>query len=315
MAGPEGIGSGHTTDSGIDRLEADEGCSKGAPLVFLVSPISDRVRRMITVSELIQWIDAYAPFRLAAQWDHCGLQVGSPAAEVSRVLVALDVSSRTLDEAIRLECQCVVTHHPLIFRPMQAVREDQYPGALVARAIRSCVSLIAAHTNLDIAREGTNDKLCALMGLVSLSPLDPEGVREGDSGQLGLGRVGELPESLSLAALARELQRVLGDSKVRVVGSPERPIRRVAVCTGSGGSLLEVALASGVDAFVTGDLKYHEAQRAQEENLSLIDVGHFASEHLIVHPLTVYLAERSKALDRKLEVLESTEERDPFWFV
>ncbi len=270
---------------------------------------------MVTVNELMQWIDAYAPFHLAAQWDHCGLQVGSPTGEVQRLLVALDVSSKTLEEAIRLDCHCLVTHHPLIFRPMTSVREDQYPGALVARALRARVSLIAAHTNLDIARAGTNDQLCALMGLTNLVPLEPGVGRQGDDAPLGLGRVGDLPEALSLTGLARHLEGALGVSRVRVVGSPGRIVRRVAVCTGSGGSLLELALASGVDVFVTGDLKYHEAQRAMEEHLALIDVGHFASEHLIVRPLAAYLAARSNELGRDVEVFESSEERDPFWYV
>jgi putative NIF3 family GTP cyclohydrolase 1 type 2 len=132
---------------------------------------------------------------------------------------------------------------------------------------------------------------------------------------MGLGRVGSLREAVTLAGLARNLERSLGRTKVRVVGDPEHSVRRVALCTGSGGSLLELALASGADAYVTGDLKYHEAQRAVEENLALIDVGHFASEHLIVHPLAAYLVKRSKEVERTLGVFESVEESDPFWYV
>ncbi len=270
---------------------------------------------MICVSDVLRWIDDYAPFRLAEKWDHCGLQVGDPASKVERVLVALDVSSRTLDEAIRLECQALVTHHPLIFRPMAAVREDEYPGALVAKAIRSRLSLIAAHTNLDIAREGTNDRLCGLMGLADTVPLGAGGSLEGEGTPLGIGRVGSLPQAVRLAGLARSLELTLGGAKVRVVGSPERSIQRVAVCTGSGGSLLDTALAAGVDAYVTGDIKYHEGQRAVEEGLALIDVGHFASEHIIIHPLAEYLMKRSRERDVRLDVWESTEESDPFWYV
>jgi dinuclear metal center YbgI/SA1388 family protein len=289
------------------------GVPRGHPFFFVNSLIEAGL--MVYVRDLINWIDAYAPFRLAAKWDHCGLQVGNPAAEVKRVLVALDVSSRTLDEAIRSECQCLVTHHPLIFRPIAAVREDVYPGALVTRSVRGQVSLIAAHTNLDIAPEGTNDRLSALLGLTGTTPLEVEPSSGGESAPMGLGRVGSLPRALPLAGLARELERLLTGSRVRVVGNPEQSIRRLALCTGSGGSLLELALAAGVDAYVTGDIRYHEGQRAVEENLGLIDVGHFASEHIIVHPLAEYLRSRSRDLELRLEVLESNEESDPFWYV
>lgn len=268
---------------------------------------------MAHVSDLLDWIDSYAPFRLAAKWDQCGLQVGSPAAEVKRVLVALDVGSRTLDEGIRLECQCLVTHHPLIFRPIAAVREDVYPGALVAKAIRSGVSLIAAHTNLDIARGGTNDHLSALLGLQDAHPLDPDPMPGREELPMGLGRVGVLAAAQPLAALVRELERLLSGARARVVGDPERLVTRLALCTGSGGSLLDQAIAAGVDAYVTGDIRYHEAQRALEENIALVDVGHFASEHIIVHPLADYLRSRSKALGMDIAILESQEESDPFW--
>jgi dinuclear metal center YbgI/SA1388 family protein len=270
---------------------------------------------MVCVGDLLRWIDAYAPFQLAEKWDHCGLQGGSPAAEVDRVLVALDVSSRTIEEAIRLRCRAIVTHHPLIFRPMAAIREDEFPGALVSRAIRGHLNLIAAHTNLDIARDGTNDRLCSLMGLEGTVSLDKGASVEADGSSLGIGRVGSLGQAVPLLDLARKLERTLAGAKVKVVGNPERSIQRIAVCTGSGGSLLELALTAGVDAYVTGDTKYHEGQRAVEEGLALIDVGHFASEHLIIHPLADYLLKCSLQQDANLEVLESTVESDPFWYV
>lgn len=270
---------------------------------------------MVCVGDLLRWIDAYAPFRLAEKWDHCGLQVGNPHAEVDRVLVALDVSSRTIEEATRLRCQAVVTHHPLIFRPMAAIREDEFPGVLVSRVIRGHLNLIAAHTNLDIAREGTNDRLCALMGLQGTVSLGAGASGDADGAPLGIGRVGSLRQAVPLLDLARRLGGALGGVKVKVVGDPERSIQRIAVCTGSGGSLLELALSEGVDAYVTGDIKYHEGQRAVEEGLALLDVGHFASEHIIVHPLAEYLLKCSLEQEANLEVLESTVESDPFWYV
>lgn len=269
---------------------------------------------MLRVNDILVWIDRYAPFRYAASWDQCGLQVGDPRAAVERVMVALDPSSIAIEEALRRECQCLVTHHPLIFRPMSAVRLDQYPANLVGKALCKGLHLIAAHTNLDAAREGTNDQLAQLMELEALEPLEVEPAFAKEDAYGGMGRVGLLHESQSLAFLVEKLRDSLGGIGIRVVGNPARMVRRVALCTGSGGSMLERVIGARADVYVTGDLKHHEGQQALEADLALIDIGHFASERLIVEPLAVYLREQASRELLSLEVLTACEERDPFWF-
>ena len=269
---------------------------------------------MTKVKDILAWIDLYAPFRYAASWDQCGLQVGDPEAVVKRALVALDPSSSSIEEAQRHECQCLVTHHPLLFRPISTVRLDQFPGNLIGKALSKGIHLIAAHTNLDAAREGTNDQMARLMGLEAVEPLEVEAVWREEHPYGGMGRVGSLPMAQLLANLVEELRDSLGGIGVRVVGDPGRMVQRVALCSGSGGSMLEQVITTGADVYVTGDLKYHEGQRALEANLALIDIGHFASERLIVQPLADYLKNQASRELLPLEVLAACDEKDPFWF-
>lgn len=269
--------------------------------------------KMVQVKDILEWLDAYAPFRFAASWDRCGLQVGTPTAVVERLLVGLDPKFETLEEAIRLHCQCLVTHHPLFLHPLDAVRTDEFPGNLIWRALGGGVNLISAHTNLDVARAGTNETLAGMLGLTSLQPLEVDASLEKEERYLGLGLIGLLARPVTLREFAQASRAALGETGVRVVGEPSRRVQKVALCTGSGGSLVERARRAGVDVYVTGDLKYHEALRAFEEGPALVDVGHFASERIIVGPLAEYLQRRAALDHRSLEVFRASREEDPFW--
>lgn len=269
---------------------------------------------MVKVRDILTWIDACAPFRYAASWDNSGLQVGDPDARVTRVLVALDPTEQVLSEADERGCECVVSHHPLIFQPLHAVRVDKYPGNLVSLAIKKGIHLIAAHTNLDAAREGTNDQLARLLSLETAGSLEVDDAWLQERLYGGFGRLGRLDRPVSLGTLVQEIGRALGESGIRVVGDYGRQVQQVALCSGSGGSLIEAAIASGSDVYVTGDIKYHEARRALDAGLALIDIGHFASERLVIEPLADTL--RSRATDNRLQldVLVALKESDPFQF-
>lgn len=236
-------------------------------------------------------------------------------AVVERVLVGLDPTSETIREAEHFKCQCLVTHHPLFLQPLQAVRVDQFPGNLIFRALCSGVNLVAAHTNLDVATGGTNDTLAGILALGSLQPLEVDASLLQEARYSGLGRVGLLPHSVPLRVFAEEVERASRGGRVRVVGDPARPVLRVALCTGSGGSLVELAAREGVDVYVTGDIKYHEAQRAIEEGLALVDMGHFGSERIIVAPIAEYLRSQASLEHFELEVLTASREEDPFWIL
>ena len=267
---------------------------------------------MVRIKDIFQWIDSWAPFRYVESWDNCGLQVGNPESPATRVLVALDPASWVLREAQELGCQCVVTHHPLLFRPISSVRTDSWPGSIIRQALLAGISIIAAHTNLDAAPQGTNVQLKDLLGLDVIGPLDSEAVLCGDERYLGIGLVGLLPREVTLESLAARLNGALGGTVVRITGDLRKQITRVAVCTGSGGSLMEKVLASGAEVFITGDLKYHDARFAEESGLAVIDIGHFASEKLVLEPFGDFLRSKAKSEGAELEVFVSKSEIDPF---
>ena len=145
-----------------------------------------------------------------------------------------------------------------------------------------------------------------------VGPLETDPAWEGEARYGGMGRVGLLPNPIPLRDLAGELASALGDIRVRVVGNPQRRVRRLALCTGSGGSLIEAVINRASDAYITGDVKFHEAQAALEAGLALIDVGHFASERLVVKPLAAYLRKRAAKEGLSTKVLVAGGENDPF---
>jgi dinuclear metal center YbgI/SA1388 family protein len=238
--------------------------------------------------------------------------VGSFEAPVGRVLVALDPASAVLREAQGLGCQCVVTHHPLLLHPINSIRTDSWPGSVIKQALVSGIGIIAAHTNLDSARDGTNVQLKELLGLEAVEPLEAEASFCRELRYSGMGLVGLLPGGTTLGGLAGKLGGVLGGTVVRMTGDPERRVSRAAVCTGSGGGLIGKVLASRAEVFITGDVKYHDARLAEENGLAVIDIGHFASEKLVLGPFGDFLRSKAKSEGAKLEVFISKSEEDPF---
>jgi dinuclear metal center YbgI/SA1388 family protein len=267
-----------------------------------------------TLSEIVGWIDRFAPFRYAASWDNCGLLVGDPEAEVERILVGLDPSLETIEEASEQGCQCLVTHHPLILKPIQAVRPDMHPGRAVLQALRAGLGVIAAHTNLDASRCGPNGRLSEMLGLRDVRPLEDDSRWREEETFLGMGVTGRLSAPESLDRLVDRLRAWLDGVPLRAVGDGGRSLTRVAVCSGSGGGLLDRVLDSGCEAFVTGDLKYHEAQKALDMGLALVDPGHFASERILVEPLAEKLRDRASRAGAQVEIRTASRERDPFWY-
>jgi dinuclear metal center YbgI/SA1388 family protein len=232
----------------------------------------------VPLREVLAALDARYDPALAESWDAVGLVCGDPDEPVDRVLFAVDPTSAVVDEVIGTGVQLLVTHHPLLLTPVHGVPADDPKGRLVHRLIRAGAALFVAHTNADRARgHGVNDALAAVLGLTDAVPLQPS---DADP-RAGLGRVGELPSAMSLRQFAAHAAAVLPATVggVRVAGEPNRMVRRVAVCGGSGGSLADAAVAAGADVFLTSDLKHHPVSEAAEvPGPALVDVAHFATE-------------------------------------
>ncbi|MCZ2814861.1 Nif3-like dinuclear metal center hexameric protein [Modestobacter sp. VKM Ac-2984] len=247
---------------------------------------------------------------LAEPWDAVGLVCGDPAEVVRSVLFAVDPTAAVVDEAIALGADLVVTHHPLLLTPVHGVPADDPKGRLVHRLVRAGIGLFVAHTNADrAAGHGVNDALAAAVGLVDTVPLEPAA-----SPGAGLGRIGVLRETTSLQQFAEQVAAALPATSggVRVVGDPGRPVRTVAVCGGSGGSLLAAATDAGADVFLTSDVKHHPAVDAAEvPGPALCDVAHYASEWPWL-PVAADLLHRD--LGGEVQVTVSGRRTDPWTF-
>lgn len=369
--------------------------------------------RIPKTSDILGIINKMAPASLAEAWDNPGLQVGNPGADVTRIMVALDPAPDVISSAVSSSCQLLVTHHPLIFKPLKSISFATPQGHSIHTAISAGLSVLCMHTNYDSANGGLNDLLARKIGLSGCSPLRISTVRElvklvvfvpashlekvrnalfphlpaqgnyrdcsfaaGGEGtflpldgarpfigtvgkqekvseerlellierqnlpralkdllashpyeepaydlypllnegeKLGLGRIGRLPSPLSLGEYAGRVRDALSAPGLRYVGDPLATVSKVALCSGSGASLLRDAARSGADVLVTGDIKYHDARDAQDLGIALIDAGHFKSEIIMVEEI-------SQRLSRALEengfqgclVMPCTLESDPF---
>lgn len=367
---------------------------------------------MVTCQKVIRIIEQFAPKELASEWDNVGLQVGHPSAEINSILVTLDVTEAVIDEAINLGAGMIVSHHPLIFKPLKNLRYDSAVGNLIAKAIQANIGIYAAHTNADSCNRGVNHCLAQKIGLEDIRVLQPEAVnlfkfivfvpegyqtivREamgeagagwigayshctfmtegmgsfkplaganpfiGKPGQLeevheyrvesivpeskisglvkkvlevhpyeevaydiyplvnsdsdqGMGRIGKLPSSLSLGALAEKIKSDLNCPWVLISGSKEAVVETVAVCGGSGAQFIASAKAKGAEVLVTGDVKYHEAMTAKELGINIIDAGHNATERVFISELADYLRNQLNSAGEKVEVFETKIDTNPW---
>lgn len=376
---------------------------------------------MISQRDFISFVEERIPLVYSEDWDNCGLQVGDPNLPLKGILLCLDVTEEVLAAAREKGANFIFAHHPLLFTPLNNLKVDQYPAAVIRAALVDDVSIYAAHTNLDVVPGGVNDVLSERLGLRNCKVLSrtgeiaayklavfvPVDSREevaaamfaagagkidhysncsfsipgtgtfypaseavpyyGSVGEftevdefklevrveetqlasvitalmdvhpyetpafdlyplkngglsLGLGRVGELPDGLNLGAVVDLIKEKLFLSQVRVVGAGARvngantkPVKRLALCGGSGFSLYRDAVAAGADLFLTGDLKYHDARLVEMTGLPVVDAGHFATEVPILETLKdefcLYL-QHHDGKEVKVHIYER--ETDPF---
>lgn len=226
------------------------------------------------VKDVIAVIEEFAPLALQEKWDNSGLCIGSPEDKVSSVLLGLDCTPELVDEAIACGADMIVTHHPLIFSGLKKISAEDLVGEAVVKAIRAGISVYAAHTSADKVIAGVSGAMAARLGLKDVRILDEDG--EGT----GLGVVGNLPEPMT-AQDALELVKERFALKVVKSSKPVGcKIERVAMCGGSGGSLIGAARAAGAQLYISGDISYHNF--FTPEGFMIMDIGHYESEIEIV---------------------------------
>ena len=227
----------------------------------------------LTVGHILERIDRRAPFASAAAWDAVGLQIGDPERTVSGVAVVHELNPRTTDEVIASGADLVVSYHPLLFRPLSSITAGSGAEGRAFALVERRVAVIAAHTNWDAAPGGTADSLASVLGLRATTGFASSETSAGDPvwfGRCGLfdGSVGDLMDLVEAQLKARP----------RLSGRRDQAARRVAVLPGSGGSQVDEAVSVGADAYVTGDVSHHQARRAAESGMAVVDAGHGPTE-------------------------------------
>ncbi len=280
---------------------------------------------MPTVAAIAEFLEEFAPVRLAEEWDNVGLLVGDPERNVEKVMTCLSVTPQSAAEAIEAGADLIVTHHPLPFVPTKQFTTKTTGGRLLLDLIGAKVAIYSPHTAFDSAARGINARLAEGLGLRDVAPLIPHlEAPKGDSPIFadhscaarlekietvpeGTGRWGSLAEPMTLTELAQRLKNFLSIEHMHVVGAKEKPIRTVAVACGAADELLDAARANHCDAMVIGEARFHTCLAAEAADIALLLPGHFASERFAVEGLAEVLAKQFPTLS----VWASRSEEDP----
>lgn len=260
---------------------------------------------MIKVNNIINEMELLAPTYLKEDFDNVGLMVGDKNKEVKKVLLALDCTLKVIEEAKKENVELIITHHPLIFKRPSSITTDTLQGKKIIELIKNDISLYSSHTNLDSVENGLNDTIVSILGFDNFKILE----KNKRDDKAGLGRIVSLNESIQLEDLISKIKKSLNINNLRVVKGKDK-VDKIAIINGSGQDFIGKAVALGADCIITGDTTYHFASDYKEMEISILDVGHFASEQITFFNVMENLKEKFK----DVEFITSTVEEDPFSF-
>ena len=246
---------------------------------------------MVKVKDIAKAIESFAPKSLQESYDNSGLQVGDPEKPVSAVLLCLDVTDDVIKEARQRECNMIVSHHPLIFHGLKSLTGADLTQKLVLKALKEDIAIYSAHTNLDSVWDGVSHEIARRLAVKDIEVLAPH---DSDS-RVGLGVVGNI-SPLPKIEFLRKIKDTFKVSALRYSAqSPSLVVRRVAVCGGSGASLISAAIKAKADILVTGDVKYHDFT-SYGDDIIIADIGHYESEICATEILSRIIRERFQDL-------------------
>ncbi len=237
---------------------------------------------MPSIKDIITLIEDFAPLELALGWDNCGVQVSADSLEqqISSAVVALDPTMEVLNKAIEMGSKLIITHHPLTISGTRNITPQSELGRIIIKAIREGITIYSSHTAFDITSGGINDTLAQMLEIENCEPLCED----------GLGRIGTLKQPTTSQELAQRLKSTFSLPSIRTNAHGDENISRIALCGGSGGSLIDQAKQNNADCYLCGDLKYHAFD--QEDGLILFDIGHFESENHFLKVISDIISEK-----------------------
>ena len=230
-------------------------------------------------------LEELSPVSYAEDWDNVGLIVGRKDKEVRKLYIAVDPTDEVIQSAIEVQADMLITHHPLIFKAIKKVNNDDFIARRVLRLARHDISYYAMHTNFDVM--GMADAAADEIGLKKRSVLSV--TYEDDIAKEGFGRVGRLPAVMTLKECAEHVKKCFKLKYVRVYGDLSTELETAAICPGSGRSMIKDAIVVGADVYVTGDIEHHEGLDSVAQGLTVIDAGHYGIEKIFIGYIREYL--------------------------
>lgn len=255
---------------------------------------------------IIRKLEELSPLSYAENWDNPGLLAGRKEKDIRKIYIALDATTRVIEEAIRLESDMLLTHHPLIFKGIRKVSSDDFVGRRILMLAQNDIAYYAMHTNFDVM--GMADAAADAMALKNREVL--EITYEDDIAKEGFGRIGRLPNIMTLEECARYVKEAFGIRWVKVFGDGDMDIEIAAISPGSGKSMIEPALAKGADLLITGDIDHHDGIDALERGMAVMDAGHFGLEQIFVPYMKEYIKREMPEVEVYVQKPES-----PFWII
>lgn len=236
------------------------------------------------IKQLTDYLESLAPLNYQESYDNAGLLTGNLDWEIKGVVISLDATEAVIDEAIEKGCNVVISHHPIIFKGLKKINGKTYIERCIIKAIKHDIALYAIHTNLDnVYENGVSTEIGIRLGLQNTQVLAPNTMLD-QNGLAGLGCIGDLPEKMDASACLSYIKEKMKVDMIRHTALLDKPIKRIAVCGGSGASLLSTAIRAGADLYISADFKYHEFFDANNQVI-IADIGHFESEQFTIELL------------------------------
>lgn len=249
--------------------------------------------------KVIEILEKQSPKSYACDWDNVGLLVGREDKEIQKIYIALDATDEAIEEAIANGADMLLTHHPMIFKGMKRVTQEDFIGRRIIRLIQNDISYYAMHTNFDVM--GMADLAADYLGISDTRVLEITSVSE--TGEEGIGRYGSLKKEMTVRECCEEVKQAFSLENVKVFGDLERKVKTAAISPGSGKSVISNALQAGVDVLITGDIDHHEGIDAVAQNMTVIDAGHYGVEHIFIPYMEQYLKREAKELEIAVQPL------------
>lgn len=263
---------------------------------------------MTKVIDISKEIEDFAPKFLKEDYDNVGLMVGDNQKEVKKVLLSLDCTNEVIKEAIELNCDLIINHHPLLFKRPSTIVKGDLVGEKIITLIKEDIALYSCHTNLDSTKNGINETIVNILGFNSSKIIEPNDSSEYKD--CGIGRIIELEKEMTISEIINLVKEKLNIKNMRIVRGSEK-VKILAIINGSGQDFFYKAKSLGADCIITGDTTYHFASDFKEMGISILDPGHFPTEYIVFLKTLEFLKDKFK----DVEFIASKQSKDPYEFV